>query len=152
MPNPMHALNRAMADITLGVVKSTRARDARDAEMGLTEIMQQFKVNFSGVANTGWGFAPVTIGFDFPLYSAPGQRDPQFEEPQFWFGAKVAPVVAVSATVSAYTVDPDNGAIIGAVVAIGVCGAAQQITYKGVVDLTFQGFSALSEDEADINV
>jgi hypothetical protein len=148
----MHALNRAMADITLGVVKSTRARDARDAEMGLTEIMQQFKINFSGVANTGWGFAPLVLGFDYPFYAAPGQRDPQFEEPQFWFGAKVSPVVAVSATVSQYTVDPDNGAIVGANIAIGVCGAILNVPYEGVVDLTFQGFSALSEDEADVNV
>lgn len=148
----MHALNRAMADITLGVVKSTRARDARDAEMGLTEIMQQFKINFSGIANTGWGFVSLNVGFDFPFYSAPAQRDPQFDEPQFWFGAKVFPVVAVSASVNSYMIDPDNGAIRGAVVAIGVCGAAQQIAYKGTVDLTWQGFSALAEDEADINV
>jgi hypothetical protein len=148
MPLPEGVLHRAIADMTIGVVKSTRARDARDRDMGLTEIMQQFQLEFSGVGGATWGFVTLPVVFDFPFYYAPGQRDPDFDRPHFWFGAEVSPAVAVSATVSGWSKDPDNGAIVAATVSLGVAGPA--VAFKGVVHLTFQGFSALAEAEADI--
>lgn len=148
MPTPEGALHRAIAGMTIGVVKSTRARDARDAQMGLSEIMQQFQLEFSGVGGAAWGFATLPVVFDFPFYYAPGQRDPDFDRPHFWFGAEVTPAMGVSATVTGWSKDPDNGAIIAATVALGVSGPP--VAFKGIVHLTFQGFSALAEAETDL--
>lgn len=157
--HPVHALHRAVGDLTLGIAKSMRARDARDAEMGLSEIMQQYQVRFSGVSDSAWGFAPVTLTFDFPFFYAPGQRDSDFDRPHFWYGAETTGAdgtgagiaIAFSAVVSAWVEEPKNGAIVGATVQIGVCGTVQA-AYEGIAHLTFQGFSALSEDEPDFDL
>lgn len=150
MPTPSHRLHRAMEGVTLGVVKSTRAREQRDLEMGLAEIMQQFRVSFSGTVGTAWGFAATVVHFDFPFYYAPGQRDPDFDRPQFWYGAETDLHMAVSVVVRGWELDPENDAVVGAGIAIGVCGAIADVPYTGVAHLTFQGFSALTEDETDI--
>lgn len=146
MPNPMHALHRAMADITLGVVKSTRSREQRDREMGLSEVMQQFQVAIEGTATGVLTFAQVEVDFDYPMYYAPGQRDSDFDRPQFWVGAEANEPVAVTATVDDWVLDDDNGAVTGASVQIGVM-AGVTTTYKGKVHMTFQGFAALSEPD-----
>jgi hypothetical protein len=120
--------------------------------MGLQEAMQQFQLEFSGTAELTWGFASLNLVFDFPFYYAPGQRDPDFDRPHFWFGAVVNTPIAVTAVVTAWSIDEDNGAVIGATVHVGVCAATPGVAFDGVVHLTFQGFSALSEGGQDIDV
>jgi hypothetical protein len=149
MPTPQGATARTLLNLTIGSQKAMRAREQRDREMGLSEIMQHFQIGISGVAATGWGFAQATIAFEFPFYYAPGQRDPDFPQPQFWFGAEAGAPVAVSAVVGEWIADEDNGATIGAKVWVGVQAAVVGVAYDGVLHLTFQGFSALSEDEVD---
>lgn len=141
-------LERALHELTVGVTHSMRKRDERDREMGLSEIMQQFQVRISGTGGSVFGFATVQIDFDYPFHYAPGQRDPDFARPQFWFGAECTPAMAVSAVVSAWGDDPHNGATISCNVDIGVAGPEQ--SFEGVAHLTFQGFSALAEAETDI--
>lgn len=149
MPPPRGSLHRAIAGVTVGAVQSMRARDQRDRQMGLSELMQQFELVFSGTAGSAWGFAQTTVTFEFPFYYAPGQRDPQFENPHYWFGAETSAPVAVSVTVKQWTLDEDHGSVVGAVLYVGVCGVGQT-PYNGVAHLTFQGFSALAEDEVGI--
>jgi hypothetical protein len=152
MPKPAGAATRTMLDLSIGQANARRDREQRDRQMGLSELMQQFEIDFSGAAGTLWGFATQILIFDFPFYYAPGQRDPDFANPHFWFGAEARPAVAVSVTVTDWLFDDDNGAIIGAHVAIGVCGNVPNATpYTGTAHLTFQGFSALAEDEADFD-
>jgi hypothetical protein len=149
VPVPHGATTRALMGLTLLDSKAMGQRHERDRQMGLSELMQQFQYEFEGTAGTLWGFANKTIQFEFPFYYAPGQRDPDFAFPQFWFGAEASPPVAVSATVTNWLTDEDNGAVVGATVAVGVCGNAAAAAYSGTVHLTFQGLSALAEDEVD---
>jgi hypothetical protein len=149
MPVSQGVTTRALMDLTVGLLQTTRARDRRDRQMGLAELVQQFQFEFSGTAGTLWGFASKTLVFEFPFYYAPGQRDPDFEHPHYWFGAEVSPPVAVSGTVTHWVYDDKSGAVIGAAVAVGVCGAAAALAYEGTAHLTFQGMSALAEDEVD---
>lgn len=150
-PTPMHALHRAVADMTLGVAQSTRKREARDREMGFREVQQQYQIEIAGEATGVWGFAETSITFDYPFFYAPAQRDSDLDRPHFWFGAELDFLGAVSAVVTAWDTHPRTGAITGATVAVGVVTqAGAEVGYQGVVHLTFQGFAALSEDETDV--
>jgi hypothetical protein len=152
MPHPLHALDRAMGELTLGVVKSTRKRDQRDWEMGFKELQQQFQIKINGQASEAWGFAQTTIVFDYPFFYAPAQRDSDLDRPQFWFGAELYDFPgAASAVVTAWEIDPTHGAVVGATVSIGVASQpGVDAPYEGVIHLTFQGFAALSEDETAV--
>lgn len=154
MPTPHGSLHRAVAELTVGAVRSMRAHDQRQAQMGLSEIMQQFQIEFSGEANLTWGFTnpPVTIEFDFPFYYAPGQRDPDFEHPHFWFGVELTSEIDVAVTtyIGTWIIDEENGAVEGCTLYIGACTNDNGVPYAGIIHATFQGFSALGEDEADL--
>jgi hypothetical protein len=159
MPTPQGAGTRAMLELTIGATKSMQRRAARDREMGLAEIEQQFQFEISGNAAITFAFAEVDVPFDYPFYYAPGQRDSDFNRPHFWFGAETSVAVAIVATVVAWELDEDNGAVIGATVAIGVAAGQPAVPTQGVgvpftgwAHLTFQGFSALAEDEIDLAV
>jgi hypothetical protein len=152
MAKPIHSAQRQVQALTLGVAKSQRKVRERERELGFAETEQQYQFPISGYVGPTAAFITTEILFDFPFYYAPGQRDPDFANPHFWFGAEARPAVAVSVTVTDWLFDDDNGAIIGAHVAIGVCGNVPNATpYTGTAHLTFQGFSALAEDEADFD-
>lgn len=146
MPRPDGSLQRSMVRLTVGVARSMRARERRDREMGLAEMEEQFQVEISGNATTGLVWASQELSFDCSFHYAPGQRDSELDRPQFWFGAVVSPAVLVTAVVTAWTVDEDTGATIGATVAIGVMAAGPG-AYAGHVHLTFQGYGALIEED-----
>jgi hypothetical protein len=141
------ATNRALLNLTLGVAKGSLERDRRDREMGLSELEQQYQVQISGTAGTRWASSTVEVSFECPFYYAPGQRDSDFDRPQFWFGAETTVAVAITAVVIDWQLDDDNGAVTGATVAIGVL-AGGAVPFTGFAHLTFQGFSALAEDES----
>lgn len=147
MSVPRGALHRAVTDMTVGVARSMRAREQRNREMGFAEIQQQFQFKISGVAGVEWKWANLTVGFDYPFYYAPGQRDAEFSVPHFWYGAEVDTPVAISAAVLGWTRDSDNNAIIGSTVTVGNAGEPGA-PFTGFVHLTFQGFAALGEDES----
>lgn len=151
MPEPHGSLHRAIAELTIGTVRSTREREARDREMGYAEIEQQYQFAISGTAvpSLAWTVDPIEIDFDYPFYYAPGQRDSDLDRPQFYSGVEVTPPVAVSIVVSSWTLDPDNGAVIGCTVNVGVVGDVTLPAYAGVVHLTFQGYGGLAEPEAE---
>lgn len=148
MPTPQGATTRALLDISIGVTKSMQTRQALDAQMGLDELELQFQVKISGTATgtLSWGEV-MEIPFDFPLHYAPGQRDSELIRPHFWYGAEIitASPVLVTAVVSDWLTDEDNGATVGAKVRMGVIGASD---FEAVVHLTFQGFGSLAEGEA----
>lgn len=150
MSVPRGALHRAVSDLTVGVAHAMRARDQRNREMGFAEVQQQFQVRMSGTATATVAYAITVVEFDYPFYYAPSQRDSDFSRPHFWFGAEASTPISVSAVVTAWDIDPDNAAIIGASVAVGVLSQTP-VAYTGVLHLTFQGFAALGEDETDIN-
>lgn len=146
MPGPMHKLHRAVAEITLGVVQSTRERDALDLDMALTESEQQYRVPIEGEASPGWGFGEVDIEFDSHFFYAPAQRDSDLEFPHFTFGAICEQDAVIVARVKTWDVREHNGAIKGATVGVAViCAEA----YEAEVDLRFQGYAALDETESE---
>jgi hypothetical protein len=153
MPRPgTGAAERTLADIVIGAVQSTRARDARDREMGLSELEEQFQLVLEpATATTTIAWASTVVEFECKFHYAPGQRDSELDRPQFWFGAAVSPAVLVTAVVTDWTIETSTGAIVGATVAIGAL--ADSVTpYEGVVHLTFQGYGALIEESPNVDL
>lgn len=147
---PIHAGLRAIADLTVGVAKSTEARRRREAELGLTESWQQFHVPLSGSAGTLPSFVYVDVEFDYGFHYAPGQRDSDLERPHFSFGSECDGEVDLGANVSEWNVDSDTGAYLGATVRLSAI-AADETSFTGTAHLTFQGFSA-PDDVGDVTV
>jgi hypothetical protein len=162
MPTPQGSTQRTLADLTIGNIKSMQQHAERTAELSLQETTQQYQFEISGTASTGLAWATMTVTFDYEVYYAPGQRDSDLDRPHFYFGAEIAPPiadppedhpepvpVAVLATVTRWLINDDNGAIIGAHVAVGCFTDHDGVPFTGLVHLSFQGFSALVDVEAD---
>lgn len=142
---PLHEAGRAIADLTLGVVKSTAARAAVDQELALTETDQQYQIPVSGTARTVAGFGVLAITFDYPFYYAPGQRDSDLERPHMVYGAECDAFVVLHAHVQDWDIESATGAIVGATVVVA-CLSAADIDFTGKLHLTFQGFSSPNDD------
>lgn len=162
MPEPHGATQRTLSALTIGNVKSMQERSARTAEIALQETTQQYQFEIAGTASMGLAWSTVQVALDYEFYYAPGQRDSDLDRPQFYFGAEVAPPiddppedhpepspVAVTATVTRWLINEDNGAIVGAHVAIGCFADRDGVPFTGLAHLSFQGFSALVDAEVD---
>lgn len=148
---PIHSGLRAVADLTLGVAKSTEARRQRDRELGLAETEQQFQIPVSGTASTLPGFSFLAVFFDFPFHYAPGQRDSDLQEPHMTFGSKCNADVTLNAHVRDWYIDSDTGGYTGAVVVVSALAAVAGTDFTGSVHVTFQGFSA-PDDTGDVSI
>lgn len=145
---PIHAGQRAIADLTIGVAKATKARQDRVDQLGLQETYLQYQLPIGGTAGTLPGFATQAITFDFPFHYAPGQRDSDLEVPHFTHGSEVDGDVSVSTSVRSWDIDSDTGAILGATIGVSTIAAVEFVTFEGFVHVTFQGFCT-PEDTPD---
>lgn len=134
---PDGSIGRLLAEVSVRTTQHVRARDDRIGNLALKEVELQFQHEIKGNAGGTPTFAKVTINFPYALLYAPGQRDTTLKEPQFTYGARVKPAVAISAAVEEWLRDEQSGAIVGAVVAVGASGSGE---FKGSVHLTFQGY------------
>lgn len=150
MSAPKGGLERAVVGLALDVNRRMRERDAREAQIRLEEQEVQYHVSISGTAAPVVGFALTTIEFDVDFFYAPGQRDSDLTYPTLSVGAEANANVAFTATVREWTVDAENGAVTGAVVAIGFLASAAGTAFTGQVHLTFQGWGGLREPDADL--
>lgn len=156
-----HAMQRAQNDMRLS---GPIALDKRRAMLGydaLQEIEQQFQLPISGTTSGVIAFSSIDLVFDVDFFDAPEQRDSSLAVPHFTYGAFIDPTdqidnptgaVLITACVSSWVSD-DRGAITGATVTVGSCmpgGAAFDFT--GYVHLTFQGYGALAENVATLDV
>lgn len=149
MSKSMHQLQRAMSEITLQAVQSTRERDARDYQMGLGEHEEQFQIPLTGTAGRTPGFAEIEIGFDHHFFYAPAQRDSDLDRPHFTFGSECAEPVIIQACVKEWNIRESNGAIRGATLRVSVMAAGTVAFEDAVLNVTFQGFAALDEVETE---
>lgn len=152
MPRPSHATQRAVQAITLGVAKSTARVRAREAELGLAETEQQYKIPVTGTASTLPGFSFLAVFFDYPFYYAPGQRDSDLEKPLMTFGGECDADVMLGAHVRDWYMDDERGAVTGAVVVVSALAAIAGTDFTGKVNVTFQGFSAPDDTTQDLSV
>lgn len=149
MARPDGSARRAVQGMTLGVIKATRAREERNQQMGYAEVDLQYQVPISGTANTGIAFTTITLSFEIDFFYAPGQRNNDLERPHLTVGGESDVPIGLTAVVTAWEEDPDNGAIRGATVAIGVI-AATSTPFTGTAHLNFQGYGAQTEDDTDL--
>lgn len=145
---PHGALSRAVAHITVDALETQKARKHKDRQMGVDEIDAQFVLLVEGTATATPGFGSIVVPFDHAFFYAPGQRDSDLETPLFTQGSETSYNVMLIAKVNEWTIDPDDGSIIGAVVGIGVVGTAGD--YTGYVHCNFQGWGALREEDATL--
>lgn len=141
------AVERALAQIVVGAVKSTREHDALNREMGFAEVEQQYQVPIEGTVGVVPIFVSVDIEFDYPMHFAPGQRDSELDRPHFWASAEMDRDIMVTAIVREWNVNSNNGAYIGATVKIALVAGAT-VNYTGRIHLTFQGWGALDETDS----
>lgn len=146
---PEGALRRAMAQVTLGTALRIQARAQREAQVAIRELDLQYQVPISGTADSGPAFSTVTLEFDVDFFYAPGQRDSELTRPHMTFGGEADGEIMLTATVTDWTIDDDNGAITGCTVAVGAV-AATSTAFKGLVHLNFQGWGAIREADSDL--
>lgn len=139
------------------VVSAPIALDKRRAMLNydaLQEIEQQFHVVIAGTAGSAAGYGTIALDFEVDFFDAPEQRDSSLFVPHFTFGAFIEGAsLMVSASVRSWDID-SRGAIVGAEVAVGVCnpGVGTPVAYSGYIHLTFQGYGALIENDAALDV
>lgn len=144
---PIHSAQRAIQDLTLGIARSDKRAVRRAQELGLREVILNFQSTISGTARSTPGFAQVTVNFPYTFYFAPGNRDSDLERPQFWPGFECDGDVMLSAHVKEWDTNVGNGGTIGAVVRVGFMAAAE-VTFNGMVHMSFQGYGDLSDGDS----
>lgn len=145
-------MQRALTELTIGAARAGREQERRIRDMSAAELDLQFQYEISGTAENGWGFVSLTVNFDVSFYYAPGQRDNDLEHPHMTFGAEADVPVGVTAVVTSWLEDVDNGAILGCTVAVGVISDSHR-PFTGKVNLNFQGYGMTpTESAADVAV
>lgn len=147
---PVHAAQRQVQALTLGVAKTTKRMRDWELSVGFAETEQQYQFPIGGYVGPVPAFSTVEITFDYPFYYAPGQRDSDLEKPQMRIGYEVDQQVMVTIGVQEWTVDENTGGITGATLVVGAL-AASPVVFTGLGHAEFQGFSA-PDDHADDEV
>lgn len=128
------------------VLDIQRAQQRSDATK-LTEVLQQYQMDVSGVTGTGV-FCDFTVTFQEVLYYAPLQRNLKLEDPHFTYGYQLDTGDAkITAYVKSWTLD-DNANYLGAIVRVHVeqFAWAPASPFSGAVHCTFQGYGVPAED------
>lgn len=146
-----HALSRGLTSLALGSVRAMQEAEARRAPNRLQEGEQQFQIPISGTAGKHPDWVEEDLEFTWTFVNATGQRDSWLEEPTISHGVRLVsqtPVVVSCCVMGWDKKDADE--IEGARIAVGVFNpAGGGVPFKGVLHLTFQGFGAPGEFEAE---
>jgi hypothetical protein len=153
MSRPTGQLERAIADLTIGVHREKDERHRKLHAIGGKEMTQQFRVPLAGTAGNGWGFVDGPIGFKLPFLWLPAQRGAPFKTPHFSFGweqtSGTNELVLVHAHVIKWNID-SSSRVVGARVRYStsapMVAEAQVVNYSGIVHLTFQGWAGETEE------
>jgi len=148
------ALSRAVRGLS---VDPARALDRRRSMLGfdaLQEIEQQFQLPIEGVATPVIVWDIRDIAFEVEFYNATEQRFSPYTVPVFTYGAVIeTPTpVPVHANVMEWK-KRDDDAVTGVRLAIGVHNPGHRsVAFSGYLHLVFQGYGALAEGAADLDV
>lgn len=146
---------RVMSAVAFEAVERLDARYNERGRIGLAEYTEEWHVAASGTiaGNTDFPQAEVTLEFSMDFFEAPEQRRSDLLTPTFHFGsyqltASNPAMVVLTAAVRSWTIRED-GAFIGAVVALGVfCpNATTTTTFSLVAHLSFSGWGAPFDSE-----
>jgi hypothetical protein len=154
MPRAGGGLERAIADMTIGV---QRHRDARRKQLSYTagtEMEQQIRVPLAGEAENGWGYFDKGVGFKFPFIWLPGQRGAPFKTPQFSYGIEhlsgTNQLVLIHASIIKWNIDSSSrvtGAKVRYAASAPMLGEGEHSTnFSAVAHLTFQGWACSTEE------
>lgn len=151
----VHALERSIQALT---IDSIRALDKRRTMLGydaMGEFEQQFQLEIDGSAGAIIAWHEIEITFSVDFYRAEDQRDSPYTVPHFTYGAVITggTPALITACVRRWDID-DSDTVHGATVAVGVCnpGATAATPFVGYLHLTFQGYGAPVEGEADTDI
>lgn len=144
-----HALERSLAAMTFGAVKSYDDLQKQMAYAGLGELDQQFQVPVAGDAGPTASWGTLTVTFSAPLVEASQERRSSYSDPLFTFGAVVSSGGPVCLYASVRRWVTDTWLYTGA--ELDVCvfrpGAADTVPFKGELHLNFQGYGTPDPDD-----
>lgn len=148
---PTHALQRGLNKLAFGVVRDMHAAASKRAPNLRQEGEQQFQIPVSGKAGVSPEWVTKDLKFHWTFYGEAGQRDSELNAPQVSFGVVMdsrEPIFAMPCVMKWDRKDADE--IEGATVAIAVWDpTGRGVKFKGSLHVTFQGYGAPAEYEAE---
>jgi hypothetical protein len=136
-------VERAVAGLTISVLKGQKkAEEARLAE-GLAETEEQLKLEISGRAEEFPIWTDLRIKFGTVFLAAPGQRDSEYDRPHFSYGYEVTEggPVGLDACVTEWLVN-DREETVGCKLAVGPRATDYGTRFRGLIHARFQGYGA----------
>lgn len=153
MPRPTGGLERAIADMTIGVEQHRQTRHKQLRYTAGKEIEQQIRVPLAGEASNGWGFADQGVGFLLPFIWLPAQRAAPFKTPHFSYGiehqAGTKELVIIHASVIKWRIDSSSrvtGAKIRYASSAPMMAEGVMTEFSATAHLTFQGWACEGEE------
>lgn len=151
MSRPLGQLERALADLTIGVQHGKERRQVALSDTYTGEWEQQVQVALSGVATASWGFTDAQVAWELPFMYAPLQRMVPFETPHFTPGIEInqaSDLLIVHAHVTNWKVN-EYGWVVGASVRFAVYApnASGPMNYQATAHLRFQGYAGAAEGD-----
>lgn len=158
-PAELHALERAVSGLAVGVAHEAQRRAERNADGVPAEREEQWQIDLSGTATSTPTTTVVTLDFEHAFLTAIARRMSQLDRPQFHHGFEFSRVSdsagnpsvvppMLSAAVVKWKFDGGMN-ITGATVAITALAVGAQLTFRGVAHLTFQGYGVIRDSQPD---
>lgn len=151
------SLERALADITIGVAQSRERRGKKLDYTAGHEMEQQIRMPIAGEAGNGWGHTDHGVGFKFPFVWLPAQRGAPFRTPHFSYGIEhqggTVQLVLIHASVLRWNINSSSrvlGARIRYAASAPMLEGESAVPFTAIAHLTFQGWAAPSE-EGEVN-
>lgn len=153
MPKSTGGLERAIADMTIGVELHRQKREKQLKHTSGKEMEQQIRVPVAGEASNGWGFSDRGVGFLLPFIWLPAQRGAPFKTPHFSYGIEhlsgTGELVIINAAVVKWKIDQSSrvtGARIRYASSAPMMAEGEMAEFSAVAHLTFQGFACETEE------
>lgn len=145
-------LDRAVAQLQIGHVRSMQRRERQNQEYGLQELDLQYQLPVSGRASPSPGWGAVELNFEWSFHYAPANRDSDLEVPHVTFGAyitKGAPV-ALHACVTDWKVEQANEGITGCTIQVAAFASSPVgRDFAGFLHANVQGYATSRDDLSD---
>jgi hypothetical protein len=160
-----HSLSRSIQRLAVDVVRDRERRVAGTGPMRMAEREEQFQIQVSGIATDMPGYVSAELEFETGFVIASGDRNSELQRPQVMMGYELTEVARINVEAGQVTQPPALGVILcavirdwkfteslvmtGASVAVTAIAPGDEVSFRGFVHVTFEGYGAPTEPKPD---
>lgn len=150
-------LSSGLSAMTAGVVEGKERVEVEEYPLASGELIQRIHVPVTGVASRSLVFNEIDVTWPYPIINqlAAGQHESNQETPHLASGVEILTddYVTLDAQVRAWQQD-ERDFYTGATVRFSVWApqAIKTIRYSAVIHLSFMGYAAAADDDAETTI